>query len=306
MVAELIDKYVWLIQTLINAGSKGLSLRQLERKWENRYNENYPRRTFNNHREAIAEVFGIEIECDRSTNTYYISADELSSLDSSHKWLINTFTVGNLLSLGEKRLRGRVSVEDIPSGQFHLTTIMQAMDDNRIVIIDYKKYTAERPETLHVAPYAVRECERRWYLVGYCQERKDMRVYGLDRIKNIEIIEEHFELAKEFDVEELFANSFGAFLENKEASSIEILASETEARYLRDLPLHHSQREDGMCGDKVVFRLRTVINFDMILALSRLGDRIEITAPDSLRKAVYEEHKRACRLYENNHNNIIQ
>ena len=73
MVAELIDKYIWLIQTLIDAGDRGLSLGEIADRWEDRYDEFYPRRTFNNHRAAIEEIFGIEIGCNRSTNRYYIS-----------------------------------------------------------------------------------------------------------------------------------------------------------------------------------------------------------------------------------------
>ena len=65
MVSELIDKYVWLIQTFIDAGDRGISLDEIMVRWENRYNCPYSRRTFNNHREVIAEVFGIEIECER-------------------------------------------------------------------------------------------------------------------------------------------------------------------------------------------------------------------------------------------------
>ena len=56
-------------------------------------------------------------------------------------WLINTFTVNNMLSLGKERLSGRVSVEDIPSGHRHLTSIMEAMTENREIRIQYQKYT---------------------------------------------------------------------------------------------------------------------------------------------------------------------
>ena len=77
MVSELIDKYIWLVQTFIDAGPGGLSLPEIADRWTARYGgTDYPRRSFNNHREAVAEVFGIEIACNRSTNRYYIEAGE--------------------------------------------------------------------------------------------------------------------------------------------------------------------------------------------------------------------------------------
>ena len=59
MITELIDKYIWLIQTFIDAGERGLTLEQVTTRWERRYGTEYHRRTFNNDREAIAEIFGI-------------------------------------------------------------------------------------------------------------------------------------------------------------------------------------------------------------------------------------------------------
>ena len=76
MVTELLQKYIWLVQTFVRAGKSGLSLGEIEDRWESRFNLPYSRRTFNNHREAVEEVFGIKIECNRSTNCYYIDYSE--------------------------------------------------------------------------------------------------------------------------------------------------------------------------------------------------------------------------------------
>ena len=74
MVTELLQKYIWLVQTFIRAGERGLSLNEIIDKWEMRFDSGYSRRTFNNHRAAVEEVFGIVIGCNRSTNRYFIKA----------------------------------------------------------------------------------------------------------------------------------------------------------------------------------------------------------------------------------------
>ena len=300
MVAELIDKYIWLIQTLIDAGDRGLSLPEIAGRWEDRYDEFYPRRTFNNHRAAIEEIFGIEIGCHRSTNRYYISyGSDVTDQDSSRRWLINTFTVNNLLTLGKERLSGRVSVEDIPSGQTYLTSLLQAASESRKVRISYRKYSREQGEWLDIHPYALKEMQRRWYLIGWCEQRGAMRVYGLDRIRDIELRDETFHAPAGFDVDALFADSFGMYLpEGRKAVSVDYRASEEQARYLRDLPLHPSQREIQSDGEWSVFRIRVIPDNALLLELCRLGGRIEVLAPESLRAAVIEEHKKALKLYE--------
>ena len=130
MVTELLKKYIWLVQTFIRAGEKGLSLEEIADRWESRFDSAYSRRTFNNHREAVEDVFGIRIGCNRSTNRYFIEySEDVADENAESAWLINTFTVNNMLNLGKERLSGRVSVEDIPSGHRHLTTVLEAMTE---------------------------------------------------------------------------------------------------------------------------------------------------------------------------------
>ena len=77
MVTELIQKYIWLIQILSAAGDRGLSLDEITTKYEKRFDQKYSRRSFYNHRSAISDLFGIEVECDRSTNRYWIPYGEV-------------------------------------------------------------------------------------------------------------------------------------------------------------------------------------------------------------------------------------
>jgi len=310
MVSELIGKYIWLIQTLSGAGERGLTLQELSSKHERRYGSEYSRRTFNNHREAIEEVFGVAIRCDRSTNCYYIPyGDDVMDNDASVSWLIDTFTVGNVLALGKERLSGRVSVEEVPSGQKYLTSIMQAMEDGKELEIEYAKYKSATSELLHVQPFAVKEHERRWYLVGFCRERANgtdnsdvsaWRVYGLDRILSLKDSDGRFSMPKGFDVDDYFAECYGIYSpqEGQKAVTIRFKATDSEARYLRDLPLHRSQKEEGAAkGGGRIFRIRVIPNVNLIMDFCKRGDRIEVLEPEEVRKEVAEELRKASEMY---------
>ncbi len=316
MVAELIGKYIWLVRIISASGDQGLTLEELSEKYEERWDQEYSRRTFNNHRLAVEEVFGIEIKCNRSSNRYYIPfSDDALDDDASVRWLVNTFTVNNLLTLGKERLSGRVSVEEVPSGQKYLTGIMQAMEENREVEIEYSKYKASSSETLHVQPFAVKEHERRWYLVGFCRERAEAsgergvrnsdrrfwRVYGLDRIVSLKETDESFKIPKDFDVDELFYRSYGIYFpkEGQKAHTIRFRTTAGEAKYIRDLPLHRSQKEEKPDGGLPVFTIRVIPNENLIMEFCRHGDRLEVLEPEEVRSAVAAELERAVRLYDN-------
>lgn len=300
MVTELLQKYIWLVQTFIRAGENGLSLSEISDKWESRFDSDYSRRTFNNHREAVEEVFGIRIECNRSSNRYFIRyTEDVSDENAESAWLINTFTVNNMLRLGKERLSGRVSVEDIPSGHMHLTAVMEAMTEGHKLRISYLKYTSSDAEDLTLRPYAVKEFAKRWYLVAHCEERDALRVYGLDRIKGLDILEDTFRMPAGFDVDEVFATSFGTYIPEGKAEIIKFRTTAREARFLRDLPLHASQEEiSGPDKEHVTFSIFVCPNDSLIMEFCRLGSRIEVLSPDQVRKAVAEQLEAAARLYK--------
>lgn len=298
MVTELLKKYIWLIQTFIRAGERGLSLEELQDKWEDRFGSPYSRRTFNNHREAVEEVFGIIITCNRSTNRYLIlSSGDVSDESAENAWLINTFTVNNMLSLGKERLSGRVSVEDIPSGHRHLTTVMEAMTECRELRISHLKYTSEKPDTYTIWPYAVKEFAKRWYIVAHCLERGGMRVYGLDRVIGIMETGKSFRMPKNFDVDELFSTAFGIYIPDSQGRTITFRASATEARYLKDLPLHKSQQEISRDRDSVTFSIFVCPNRNLIMEFCKLGGRVEVLSPQDVRDEVAGELRAAAELY---------
>lgn len=298
MVTELLQKYIWLVQTFIRAGEKGLSLEEISAKWEDRFDSAYSRRTFNNHREAVEDVFGIRIDCNRSTNRYFVEySEDVSDEDAERAWLINTFTVNNMLSLGKERLSGRVSVEDIPSGHNHLTSVMEAMTEGHVIRISYLKYTSSKADIYTLRPYAVKEFAKRWYIIGYCLEREALRVYGLDRVHSLDILEEGFEMEKGFDVDELFATSFGIYLPEEAAKTITFRTSATEAKYLRDLPIHSSQEEVSSDGRTVTFSIFVCPNRNLIMEFCKYGDRLEVLSPESIRNQVASHLISAAALY---------
>ena len=298
MVTELLQKYIWLVQTFIRSGEKGMSLGEISDRWESRFGTEYSRRTFNNHREAVEEVFGISILCNRSTNRYYIPyTEDVSDESAETAWLINTFTVNNMLALGKERLSGRVSVEDIPSGHIFLTAVMEAMTEGNEIVIGYQKYTSSETDTYTIRPYAVKEFAKRWYIIGYCLERKGMRVYGLDRIKSLDLTDRNFRMPKDFDVDSFFVTSFGIYIPDGPGLTITFRTSHTEARFLRDLPIHKSQKEIASDNDSVTFSIFVSPNKALIMEFCKYGGGLEVLGPESVRNQVAAELTKAADMY---------
>ena len=174
---------------------------------------------------------------------------------------------------------------------------MDAMTECRELRISYRKYTSTETGQYTIHPYAVKEAGRRWYLIGYCVEREGLRVYGLDRVLDITETGRTFRMDKDFDVDEMFASSFGIYLPEGPGKTITFRTGMKDASYLRDLPMHKSQEEIANDGNSVTFSIFVCPDKAMIMEFCKFGSRIEVLSPESVRKEVAEELRRASELY---------
>ena len=65
MTKDLIRRYIWLVDTINQAGNEGITYAAISEKWEKNtllsQGEKYAWRTFMNHKDDILELFGINI-----------------------------------------------------------------------------------------------------------------------------------------------------------------------------------------------------------------------------------------------------
>ena len=276
-----LQKYTWLIDTIRRAGK--ITHKDLSDKWERCKDlsdcKPLHRATFNRWRDAIYEQFGIIIDCQKVGGfLYYIANPEDIDEDRLKKWMLDSFSVGN--AIGENlSLKGRILVDEIPSGRDHLTTILEAMKENRIVEISYRPFNRSHSYTFTVEPYCVKLFENRWYVLGR-NNRSEIKIYGLDRLEEARATDLTFKLPNGFDASEFFATYFGVVIgDGTKPERIVIRANEDHKHYLRSLPLHSSQREIEDCGEYADFELYLAPTYDFVMKLLQVGAMVEVISP---------------------------
>lgn len=141
MAKDLFNRYVWHVNTIYKAGR--ITFEEINDRWvENEMSggEDLPLKTFHNHRKAVQDIFDINIECNkRGGYYYYIENMENIEHDSLRTWLLNTFSVSNLINESRK-LKDKTILENIPSGQRFLTFVIEAIRDNRVLKIRYHSF----------------------------------------------------------------------------------------------------------------------------------------------------------------------
>lgn len=138
---RLIRRYVWLIDTIRRAGQ--ITLEDINRKWQEERTlrleneEELPERTFHRHRQAIADLFGIDILCNRyNGNKYYIDNADALDKPSFTSWLFNGLAIDNQL-LGNQDTTGRIIFEETPGGMELMPVVIQALSEKRRLRFTY-------------------------------------------------------------------------------------------------------------------------------------------------------------------------
>ncbi len=296
-----LQKYTWLIDTIRRAGK--ISHKDLSDRWSQNkdFSDGHKlhRATFNRWRDAIYEQFGIMIDCQKVGGyLYYIANPEDIDEDKLKKWMLDSFAVSN--AIGEHlSLKGRILVDEIPSGRDHLITILEAMKVNRIVKISYRPFKRSHSYTFTIEPYCVKLFENRWYVLGR-NNRDEIKIYGLDRLEEACATDSTFKLPKDFNAEEFFATYYGVVIGyGTKPERIVIRANEDHKHYLRSLPLHLSQREIEDCGEYADFELYLAPTYDFVMKLLQMGAMVEVISPTSLRKTMKGWISDMSELYKN-------
>ena len=296
-----LQKYTWLIETIRRAGK--ISHKDLSDRWERAKDlsdcKPLHRATFNRWRDAIFSQFGIIIECQKVGGyLYYIENPEDIDEDKLKKWMLDSFAVGNLI--GENlSLKDRILVSKVPSGNDHLKTILDAMRDNLSIEIIYRPFKHARGYKFAIDPYCVKFHENRWYVLGK-NNRDDIRLYGLDRIEEANILSRNFILPKGFNAADFFLPYYGVEIGYKvKPEKIIIRANENHKYYMKTLPLHESQTMIEDNGKFADFELFVAPTNEFVMKLLQFGGMIEVISPDSLRKTMKGWISDMMGLYEN-------
>ena len=280
--AQIFHQYIWIINTL--RAYKRLTFEELNQKWQAdgiTDGNALQRSSFNRHRDAILAMFGIIIDCDKSTYKYYISNQEVLSDDSIERWLFSTLTVHGVLA-DSAAVKERLVLENAPAGEEYLDIIIRAIHTNHRLRIGYQKFGAEGYEKT-VCPYALKLFHQRWYLLARTGDDQ-MRVYALDRVTMVELTGETFEMPADFSPQDYFSEYYGVLTDNTPLAHVVIRAYDRTPNYLRTLPLHHSQRELVSTPDYTDFSFDIRPTADFLGELLSHGNGIEVLEPTELRE----------------------
>lgn len=296
-----LKKYIWLVDTLMRRGSTGLTLEQIEDRWnsdeEMHDSGAFSKRSFHRHRNEIEDLFGIEIESYNNGSEYRYRIADDGKNDYFRRWMMSSIAVNRIVT-DSKDVAQHIALEAYHDES--LPTLLQALKEHRMVSFCYSPFWKDEPSQYYnFKPHALKMFERRWYLIGYYGSEKAHRIYALDRLSHCELQEETYLHDPRFNIEKMFKGAYGIIVEEElPVENIWIKVDPYQANYLRSLKLHDSQHEIGADKGYPIFSLRVRPTFDLKQKLLSLGSSVEVLKPESLREEIREEIKLMASKYK--------
>ncbi len=164
-----------------------------------------------------------------------------------------------------------------------LEKIRRAIRDQRRVVMVHRKQTEQTGLRRQVEPYALVHRGGWWYLVGHCRLRNAIRSFRLDRIVDLTLLDQTFQVPPDFDIREHLAAAF----ESEAKVSMRLRFAPASAQVARDIGDTWEKLEDQADGSVVV----TLSMPDMMWAASMalgFGPIVTVLEPIELRRTVRE------------------
>ena len=112
-------------------------------------------------------------------------------------------------------LDNRIVVPQIASAKVQpeiWNTVVAGLKENRIISFEYLGVRDEDYQNRRVRPYQLLFDSGVWYLYGFSEERKAIRVFSLSRMKNAVLTKDNFKLPQNYSYTEATGDSyFGVF-----------------------------------------------------------------------------------------------
>ncbi len=254
-------------------------------------------RTFRRDLKEIRIIFGIDIEYSTQMKGYSIVSTEAENMNFLRMIeaydMFNSLNpvqdVGHFVHLEQRRSQG---TESICRGLLH------AIKNHLRIEFSYHKYWEDEVSQRLAHPYGLKEFRNRWYVLAEDSGDEIVKSFALDRISDLLITKTTFLPSPHYNIKAAYEYCFGIISPNDE-QPVEIVLSfdPFQGKYIKSLPLHHTQVVTVDTDAELRVTLRLCITQDLVMELLSFGASMKVLAPQSLVDEILSAYKEALGRY---------
>ena len=176
-----------------------------------------------------------------------------------------------------------------PYGEFGqiIDQVNEAVIQRRFINMTYYSMSRKQTSRRKAAPYKIWFFDSTFYMIGYCQLRKGVRIFAIDRIKEMEITDESFEIPEHFDLETFMKSSFGVF--HGDPVMVKIWFSADIAGYIAEKIWHETQHIEYQEDGSILFTAEVAGTDEIKFWILNWGSKAVVLEPQSLKDEIQTE-----------------
>lgn len=175
--------------------------------------------------------------------------------------------------------------------------LLEAIANRRNVRIRYGSLAECKEICTRLSPYRMFFSRRSWYVVGRSSLHRAKRTFNLARFKQIEPLDDHFQIPRGFSVERYLRNAWHMIPERGRDREVVVRFDKLVAQNVAEVNWHKTQRlefhEDGTLDFNVTVSGINEISWWIL----GYGDQAEVLEPPELRKLVADRARRMVKKY---------
>lgn len=152
-----------------------------------------------------------------------------------------------------------------------------------------------------ISPYALKHHQNHWYLVAHdqlCERPDKTNVFSVDNIQRLEYSNKNY-ILEDFSLNDYFKYSLGIWhLHEKDPVEV-VLEFNKKMDYIRNTPLHHTQKESYDEVRNVLTVTITVYQTpELEMLIQGFGNSVTVISPQSLINRIKENAQEVLKLYK--------
>lgn len=181
----------------------------------------------------------------------------------------------------------------LPAGDF-VPRIQQALVDRRRLRMAYHSFAQNELTRRSVDPYHLEYYNGGLYLVGFCHLRGDVRIFAVERMRELTIERTRFEPPSGFDARKYLENALGIL--RGELVTVRIVFAKALAPYIRERAWHPTQKLRDLPDGALEMTMRVADTLEVRRWILGYGTQAEVIEPASLREAIRREAEAVAAL----------
>ena len=179
----------------------------------------------------------------------------------------------------------------------NFSKIFSALKNRHVLDFEYRPLQKTTWMTRRINPlHAV--CQKgNWYVMGFCHNKKDIRVFNFSRMQNVTESKEKFDIPKDFNPDKYFDKEIGIWLSATKKYTVELLISAEIGTFALERSWNKNQKIEQREDGSVWVSFETTQLPEVKRWVLGQGKTVKVLGPDELIAQVKEDVAAVLRMY---------